>query len=101
MSRPTPLPLASPPRGMTAMGVFLLFGAAVALIAGTSLMRPGTALDRMWALNPRAYHELSPLGRSAGLLFLLLALALALSGTAIITAHIWSFIYHNEPSPRL
>ena len=24
-----------------------------------------------------------------------------LSGTAIITAHIWSFIYHNEPSPRL
>jgi len=91
MSRPTPLPLASPPRGMTAMGVFLLFGAAVALIAGTSLMRPGTALDRMWALNPRAYHELSPLGRSAGLLFLLLALALALTGMSWLKRRRWGW----------
>ena len=86
MSRRTPLPLASPPRGMTPMGVFLLFGAAMALIAGTSLMRPGTALDRMWALNPRAYHELSHLGRSVGLLFLLLALALALTGHELAQA---------------
>jgi len=91
MSRPTPLLLASPPRGMTAMGVFLLFGAAMALIAGTSLMRPGTALDRMWALNPRAYHELSPLGRSAGFLFLLLALALALTGMSWLKRRRWGW----------
>jgi len=40
----------------------------------------------MWALNPRAYHELSHLGRSVGLLFLLLALALALTGHELAQA---------------
>jgi len=54
-------------------------------------MRPGTALDRMWALNLRAYHDLSPLGRSAGLLFLLLALALALTGMSWLKRRRWGW----------
>src|SRR5712692_4737491 len=57
--------VAPPPRGMTAIGVFLLFGAVMAFIAGTSLLRRGTALDRMWALNPRAYDELA-IGQDRG-----------------------------------
>lgn len=45
-------PAAPSPRGMTAIGVFLLFGATMACIAGITLVQPGTVLDRMWALNP-------------------------------------------------
>ena len=55
-SLPMPLstnpPAGSSQRGMTAIGVFLLFGATMACLAGTTLVRPGTVLDRMWALNP-------------------------------------------------
>jgi len=59
-----------PPRGITAIGIFLLFGAAMACLAGTSLTWRGTALDRMWALNPRAYKDLAPFGKAVGIPFL-------------------------------
>jgi len=64
------------PRGMTAVGIFLLFGALMALIAGIALVWPGTILDRMWILNPRAYQQLAPFGKTLGIPFLLLSVAL-------------------------
>ena len=54
--------LASKPRGFTAIGVFLFFGAVMATFAATTLLRRGTPLDRLWALNPTAYNQLAPLG---------------------------------------
>jgi len=47
------------PRGITAIGVFFVFGALMAFLAGRSLAKPGTFLDRMWVLNPHAYDELA------------------------------------------
>jgi len=44
------------------------------------LAKPGTFLDRIWVLNPHAYDELAPLGRTVGLFFLLLAAALLPTG---------------------
>ena len=49
--------LAKGPVGLTAMGIFLLFGAFVAFLAGTTLVWPGTVLDLMWDLNPHAYQN--------------------------------------------
>jgi len=69
------------PRGMTAVGIFLLFGAVMALTAGIALVWPGTILDRMWILNPRAYQQLAPFGKTLGIPFLLLSVALG-SATA-------------------
>ena len=63
-----------PPRGITAIGIFL------ACLAGTSLTWRGTALDRMWALNPRAYKDLAPFGKAVGIPFLLLGVTLAIAG---------------------
>lgn len=45
------------PRGMTAFAIFLLFGAGLASLAGTTLLWRGTVLDGMWAVNPRAYNH--------------------------------------------
>lgn len=59
-----------------AIGIFLFFGMAMAALAGTTLLRPGTDLDRIWLLNPRAHSQLAYLGPRIGLAFLLLALAL-------------------------
>ena len=60
------------PRGLTGVGIFLLFGTAMALLAGTTSVWPRTELDHAWALNQRAHRELAPLGRMIGIPFLLL-----------------------------
>jgi hypothetical protein len=52
--------------GFTAMGVFLFFGAVMAGLAATTLLWRGTALDRVWNLNPTAYKQLAPLGVRLG-----------------------------------
>ena len=89
MFRPTPPAFASPL--LTAIGIFLLFGAAMALLAGIGLVRPGTALDHLWALNPRAHKQLAPLGRTAGTLFLLLSAALGIAGTGWLRRRKWGW----------
>ena len=70
---------AGSPRGKTAIGIFLLFGAVMASLAGATLLWRGTALDRMWTLNPRAYKELAPLGKVVGIPFLMLGVLLAVA----------------------
>jgi hypothetical protein len=74
-----------------AIGVFLLFGAAMACLAGTSLTWRGTALDRMWALNPRAYKDLAPFGKAVGIPFLLLGVTLAIAGVGSLRHRLWAW----------
>lgn len=76
---------------MTAIGVFLLFGAVMASLAGTTLTWPGTYLDRMWTLNQRAYDQLAPLGRVVGIPFLLLAVVLAFAGVGWLKFRVWGW----------
>ena len=49
----------------------------MASCAGLTLALPGTPLARIWILNPRVYKQLAPLDKEVGVLFLLLAAALA------------------------
>jgi hypothetical protein len=72
------------PPGFTAIGIFLFFSAIMASLAAATLLWRGTALDRLWVLNPIAYKQLAPLGGRVGILFLLL-------GTTLITAAIGWF----------
>jgi hypothetical protein len=84
-------PAKSSPRGMVAIGIFLLLGAVMASLAGTTLVWHGSALDRVWALNPHAYRQLSPLGKVVGIPFLLLGAALALAGTGWFKGRLWGW----------
>src|SRR6266404_6260497 len=43
------------PRGIAAVGIFLLFGAVMASLAGTTLVWQGTALDRICRFNTRQF----------------------------------------------
>ena len=79
------------PRGMTAMGIFLLFGATMASLAGTTLVWRGTLLDRMWTLNPRAYKELAPFGKALGIPFLLLGSTLAVASIGWFKNRLWGW----------
>jgi hypothetical protein len=76
---------------MQAMGVFLFFGATMAALAGTTLVWRGTALDRMWELNPTAYTQLAPLGRGVGIAFLLLSVALLTAGIGWFRRRVWGW----------
>jgi uncharacterized membrane protein (DUF2068 family) len=55
-------------RGITALSIFFIAGAAISLTASLSLLRPNSFLESMWRLNPRAQENLSSLGRWAVLL---------------------------------
>jgi hypothetical protein len=80
-----------PSRALTAIGIFLFFGAVMASLAGTTLLWRGTVLERMWTLNPTAYKQLVPFGASAGVLFLLLSVALAVAGTGWFKRRLWGW----------
>jgi hypothetical protein len=84
-------PATGSPRGMTAIGIFLLFGAVIASLAGMTLVWRGTALDRMWTVNPRAYKELAPFGKAVGIPFLLLGFTLAVAGMGWFKRRLWGW----------
>jgi hypothetical protein len=77
---------------LTAVAAFLLFGAAMAALAGITLASPGTILDRAWRLNPVAYAQLAPLGAPVGIVFLLLAVVLAVAATGWWCRLRWGWI---------
>jgi len=79
------------PRGIFAIGVFLLFGSTMASLAGVTLSWPGTFLDRMWVLNPVAHKQLSTFGTPAGILFLLLGTTLAFAGVGWFKRRLWGW----------
>lgn len=79
------------PRGVTAIGIFFLFGAVMASLAGMTLVWPGTAFDRMWAFNPRAFRELAPVGKTVGILFLLLGVTLSATSVGWFKRRLWGW----------
>lgn len=79
------------PRAMIAIGIFLVFGAVMAFLAGMTLAWPGTALDRVWAFNPRAYRELAPIGRIIGIPFLLLGVTLSITSVGWFKRRLWGW----------
>jgi hypothetical protein len=78
--------------GFVVVGAFLFFGAMMAGLAATTLLHPGTLLDRAWRLNPSAYRQLSPLGGKIGILFLVLGSALLVSGIGWFRRRSWGWI---------
>ncbi len=76
---------------MTAIGVFLFFGAVMASLAGTTLIWRGTLLDHMWVLNAPAYRQLAPFGKTVGAPFLVLSAALAAAGAGWFRRRLWGW----------
>jgi hypothetical protein len=73
------------------MGIFLVFGACMASLAGLTLAFPGTAMDRIWVLNSRAYVQLKSFGKEVGILLLLLAVTLAVAAAGWFLRRIWGW----------
>ena len=88
-----PNKLAQPkaPFVITAIGVFLFFGATMASLAGATLTWSGTFLDGIWILNPTGYKQLSTLGKPVGILFLFLGIALGVAGAGWFMRRRWGW----------
>lgn len=77
--------------GLTAVGVFLFFGALMALLAAVTLLRPGTLLDQAWQLNPVAYALLFPRRLMFGPMFAVLSFALLCTGFGWFRRRRWGW----------
>ena len=80
-----------PRYGIIAVGVFLFFGATMALLAGSTLIWRGSIFDRAWVLNAAAYARLAPFGKRIGIPFLLLGAILAVAGTGWFRRRVWGW----------
>ena len=69
---------------ISAVAGLLLLATVIAAVVGTSLLVPGTVLDRMWELNKLAYSVFQSFGRASGLLFLLLSLCTAYAAVGLL-----------------
>src|SRR5437868_10894686 len=77
---------------VTGVGMFLIFGIIMAGVAGTSLLLPGTSLDRIWQLNPNTRLQLVPIASIVGPGFLLLAAALAIAAVGWFRHRFWGWV---------
>jgi hypothetical protein len=77
--------------GLTAMAVFLVFGATMATLAGITLLFPGSFLDPIWRLNPEAGEQLGQLGRGIGVAFLGLGAAMVAAAIGWIKRRFWGW----------
>ena len=73
------------------IGVFLLLGCSMAVLAGTMLLWPRTALDRLWSLNPTAHKAFAPFGNSIGPLFYVLSIVLVTAAVGWFKRRIWGW----------
>lgn len=79
------------PWAMKGIGVFLFFGSVMASLAGATLIWRGTLLDHIWTLNAPAYKQLSPLGKTVGIPFLVLSATLAAAGVGWFGRRLWGW----------
>jgi hypothetical protein len=80
------------PSGFLALGIFFFFGALMATFAATTLLNPGTFLDRAWELNPLAHAQLMPIAKIAGVGFVVLAVVLLLAGVGWFRRRRWGWV---------
>jgi len=80
------------PRGFVPIGVFFLFGATMAAYAAVTLLRPGTVLDRLWALNEKGHVRLATLGKSAGLGFVVLSALMCAAAAGWFRRRYWGWV---------
>jgi hypothetical protein len=80
------------PRGFVPIGVFFLFGATMAAYAAITLLKPGTVLDRLWALNRTGHTQLASLGKSAGLGFVVLSALMCAAAGGWFRRRYWGWV---------
>ena len=79
------------PAGITALGVFFIFGTVMSGMAGLMLLFPGSVLEPVWRLNPRAHEGFAAIGIWSILLMTAVCLACATAAIGLLTCRRWGY----------
>jgi len=79
------------PAGITALAVLFAFGTLMSLTASISLLVPGSVLEPMWRLNPRARVGFESLGGWAVLLLAVVSLVCSLCAAGFWLGRPWGY----------
>ena len=71
------MPFPPRPAGITALSLFFVFGTVMSGLTTAMLLFPGSALDLLWRLNPRAQQGFAAMGAWAVLLMVIVCAACA------------------------
>src|SRR5262245_12021323 len=89
MKKPAP---SSRPWGVTALGVFFAFGAAMSLASFVALLFPGGLLEPMWRLNPRARESFADMGPWALVLMAVVCVACLSAVLGLLRSRRWGYL---------
>jgi hypothetical protein len=79
-------------RGFVLVGAFFVFGAIMAAYAAATLLKPGTALDRLWVLNQPGHDQLVSLGKVGGWGFVVLSGLLCATSLGWFRRRAWGWV---------
>jgi hypothetical protein len=79
------------PLGITALSLFFVFGFAMSGLAAVMLLFPGSALEPLWRLNPRAREGFAGMGAWAVLLMGAVCVACATAALGLWRGTRWGY----------
>jgi uncharacterized membrane protein (DUF2068 family) len=77
------------PKAITAISLFFVFGALTSGLSAVMLLFPGSRLDPLWHLNPRAHEAFAAMGGWAVLLMAAVCVACATAATGLWRRQRW------------
>lgn len=80
------------PLGVTLLTLFFVFGTLMASLAAVMLSFPGSIMEPLWRLNPRAHEGFASLGFWAVLVMVLVATACAVAASGLWRCARWGYI---------
>jgi NADH:ubiquinone oxidoreductase subunit 2 (subunit N) len=80
------------PIGFYLTGIFLSLAALLLLVAGITLVWPGTPMDAIWLVNEKSHVELTAYALSIGILFLILSQVFVLTARGWFKQRKWGWL---------
>ena len=79
------------PLGITALSIFFFFGAAMSFLSSILLLFPGSFLELLWKLNPRARENFTAIGIWAIVLMSVVCMACVLAALGLWRGSWWGY----------
>lgn len=79
------------PFGITALSIFFMLGAAISFTVSVSLVFPGSFLEPIWRLNPRAREAFASVGAWAIILMCAVCVSCALAAAGLWRGARWGY----------